>query len=322
MRRPDLVVIGTSIDSHIDAVLAALPRSVVVCRLDVDRFPTARSLTLTPCDDRRVVFRDEAATWLLDACPVAWFRRLGQPGLDPRVRGSQRSFALEETEQTLAGALDLINPQRWVNAYWPARRAAIKPWQYHVIGSLGIPFPPTVVSNDASTVREWAAGQQLLYKTLSSPLLEPDAETRQFVFTSPAGEADLRDDSAIALTPCQFQVPVAPQYELRITTIGRRHIAVRIDHDPWDATEPSDWRAHPGRLSHSTYDLPGFVVDQLDALMAALDLQYGASDWIVNTDGTHTILEVNPHGAWRWLEDVLPHLGITAAIAAELRATL
>ncbi len=322
MRRPDLVVIGTSIDSHIDAVLAALSDSVAVCRLDIDRFPIAESLTVTPCDEHRVVFCDEATTWLLDECPVAWFRRLGQPGLSPRVRGPQRAFALEEIEQTLVGALDLIKPQRWINAYWPTRRAAVKPWQYHVIKSLGMPFPGTMITNDAAAVRRWSTDQPLVYKTLSSPLLEPDAELRRFVFTSPVGETDLHDDSAIALTPCQFQVPVTPQYELRITTIGKRHIAVRIDHEPWDATEPSDWRAHPRRLKHSLYDIPDEVVAQLDALMVALDLQYGASDWIVNTEGSHIMLEVNPHGAWRWLEDVLPHTRITAAIAAELSATL
>ena len=68
----------------------------------------------------------------------------------------------------------------------------------------------------------------------------------------------------------------------------------------------------------TTYDLPSTVRHQLDNLMAALNLEYGASDWIVEDDGRHVLLEVNPHGAWLWLEHEIADLGITDAIAEAL----
>lgn len=52
--------------------------------------------------------------------------------------------------------------------------------------------------------------------------------------------------------------------------------------------------------------------------MDALSLDFGASDWIVDREGEHMLLEINPHGAWLWLEDELPNLGISRALAAAL----
>jgi glutathione synthase/RimK-type ligase-like ATP-grasp enzyme len=74
--------------------------------------------------------------------------------------------------------------------------------------------------------------------------------------------------------------------------------------------------ARPSRtFSNSIYDLPVEVADQLTKLLAALGLEYGASDWIVTSDGRHVLLEVNPHGAWLWLDNEIDTLDITGALA-------
>ena len=326
MQHPDVLVIGTSVDSHVAAVLDRLPPGLAVCRLDVDRFPVGQHLTLRPGGRPRARLDSDGGSWGLDGVPVAWFRRLGKPGLDPRVPEEHRAFALGEVEQALTGALDLIEPQHWINEYWSARRAAVKLWQFEVIIRLGIPNAELLVTNSGAAVREWTLGSddRLVYKSLNSPLIESGDGTtpRRFVFTSPVTSEDLRDDRAISLAPCQFQRLLTPKYELRVTTIGRRHIAVRIDHETWDSQESSDWRAHPERLAFCAYELPTAVSRQLNDLMTALRLDYGASDWIVEEDGRHVLLEVNPHGAWLWLERELPGLGISDAIADELVAKI
>ena len=48
--------------------------------------------------------------------------------------------------------------------------------------------------------------------------------------------------------------------------------------------------------------------------MDALDLQYGALDYVLTPDGQFVFLEINPNGQWLWLDDMLS-LGITTAIA-------
>jgi hypothetical protein len=265
--------------------------------------------------------------------PAAWFRRLGKPGLDERVHPDQRAFALGEIEQALAGTLSVLEPVSWLNEYWATRRAAVKLWQFQLIASLGIAYSPVIVSNDPTAVRSWMrrAGPSV-YKSLHSPLLERggDVSPRRFVFTSPVrpedlsaheellGSGVLNEDAALALTPCQFQRRLDPAYELRVTSVDHRHFAVRLDHRPWPSQEASDWRAHPEKVEWRPYELPAEVTTQLDSLMDALSLDYGASDWVVDHDGEHVLLEVNPHGAWLWLEDELPGLGISQAIADAL----
>lgn len=85
MRRPHVLVIGTSVDAHVAAVTDRLPGDIVVCRLAVDQYPRSLQLTIRPGDRPRVVLNDGDDEWQLDGVPVAWFRRLGQPGLDERT---------------------------------------------------------------------------------------------------------------------------------------------------------------------------------------------------------------------------------------------
>ncbi len=242
-------------------------------------------------------------------------------------RPDQRAFALGEVEQALAGAFSVLEPGSWLNEYWAARRAAVKLWQFQVIASLEIPHASLIVSNAPDVVVDWIRRTgPAVYKSLHSPLLEHGDERtpRRFVFTSPVAVEDLTESeglsvaSAVSLTPCQFQRRLEPAYELRVTSIDGRHFAVRVDHDPWSPDEASDWRAHPTKVKWRSYELPAEVARQLDLLMDALSLDFGASDWIVDRDGEHVLLEINPHGAWLWLEDELSNLGISRAIADAL----
>jgi D-alanine-D-alanine ligase-like ATP-grasp enzyme len=52
--------------------------------------------------------------------------------------------------------------------------------------------------------------------------------------------------------------------------------------------------------------------------MRELDLQFGTSDWIIDESGVHHLLEVNPHGAWLWLDELVPSAGITKMVASQL----
>jgi D-alanine-D-alanine ligase-like ATP-grasp enzyme len=49
--------------------------------------------------------------------------------------------------------------------------------------------------------------------------------------------------------------------------------------------------------------------------MRQLNLQFAASDFIVDKAGTTWFLESNPNGAWGWLESFVPDLAITDSIA-------
>ncbi|MFF9980342.1 MvdC/MvdD family ATP grasp protein [Streptomyces erythrochromogenes] len=312
----DLLVIGTSIDPHIDAVLDELPPFVRVVRFDVDRFPRDHRLTVHPTSAASRLVVDEATD--VTNPGVVWFRRLGAPGLPDGIPQKYRRFSLGEAEQALEGLLGLVRPRAWINEYWATRRAANKPYQYRCAVQAGLSVPETVITNDPLAAKEWlGAVPDAIAKTLHSPMVTHDDsdDGRSFAFTRRLTQEDRYALDDVATTPCQFQPSVAKAFELRVTSIGGRHHAVRID-----AAEGGcdDWRPVAADCSYTPYELDGPTQRSLTRLLSTLGIQYAASDFIVTPDGNVVFLESNPHGAWLWLEERVPNLGASRAIAEHI----
>lgn len=321
---PDVVVVGTSIDPHIEAVLKNLTQGTCVRRINVDQYPAEHRLSiLESCGQLAVEANTDEVPWSLTGAETIWFRRLGKPDIDRTLPEEIRKFAGGEAEETLVGALSVARPKRWLNEYWATRRAANKPFQYSIARAVGLTTPQTLITSDPLTARSFLsemAPQQSIYKTLHSPVIElASHEQRGFIFTSVLEPADLADLPRLKTAPCQFQELVEVDHELRVTSISDNHTCVRIDGAPKDS-KVRDWRAEGAKVAYSHGYLPPEIQAKLSELMMRLGIQFGASDWIVTPDGQFIFLEINPHGAWLWLEQALPTLEISASIASFLEA--
>lgn len=83
--------------------------------------------------------------------------------------------------------------------------------------------------------------------------------------------------------------------------------------------DDQSWRADYDSLRYEATDVPEAVRRGVLALMGALGLRFGALDFLVDLQGTHHFLEVNPNGQWGWIE-VATGMPIAAAIADALEA--
>jgi glutathione synthase/RimK-type ligase-like ATP-grasp enzyme len=112
-----------------------------------------------------------------------------------------------------------------------------------------------------------------------------------------------------------FQEKVPKALELRATVVGGRVFTASIDSQA-HAEARTDWRRQGLELERAwqPYQLPPEVEVALLRLMDRFGLNYGASDFIVQPDGAHVFLEVNPGGEFFWL-DRAPGLGISGALA-------
>lgn len=63
-----------------------------------------------------------------------------------------------------------------------------------------------------------------------------------------------------------------------------------------------DWRADYNALSYERIKPPAHVTAGMARYLDALDLNYGAFDFVVAPDGVWWALECNPNGQWLWLE--------------------
>jgi len=99
-----------------------------------------------------------------------------------------------------------------------------------------------------------------------------------------------------------FQEEIAKARELRVVAVRGELFVGALDASR-SATGAVDWRrSDPAECRWEPDTLPEDQARALRALLASLELEYGAVDLIRTPDGRHVFLEVNPAGEWGMLE--------------------
>ena len=109
---------------------------------------------------------------------------------------------------------------------------------------------------------------------------------------------------------------VEKDFELRVTVVGEKVFACRIDSQTLtDDTGKIDWRqGYEHGMKQSAFDLPEDIADKCREYLLCLGLNFGCFDFIVTPSGKFVFLECNPNGQWLWVEDATG-LKISEAIA-------
>ena len=146
----------------------------------------------------------------------------------------------------------------------------------------------------------------------------PDGEAYA-IYTTRVEAGDLADDAALAACPALYQEEIPKAYELRVTVVGERVLACRIDSAAVEAARV-DWRA-AGRdaVPHTAVELDEPLAARCRALTRRLGLRMAGLDLIVTPAGEAVFLELNAAGQWAWIEEATG-LPIAAALADELLA--
>jgi len=230
---------------------------------------------------------------------VVWFRRPGNPFEETaaavRPPAAVQRFVTEQWATWLE-ALELAPGCRWVNHPEPSARFENKIRQLRLAGELGFTVPRTLVSNDPSRIREFVAARKTVAKALFAPLLEGETEDR-FVFAEVVGSDDLGDANALRAAPVIFQEAILPKVDYRVTVVGDRIFAVRIDL-PLGAV---DWRVHQRDVIFTRVELPAEVAQRCLQFVRRAGLVFGAID-LLERHGAWYFLEINPSGEWGWLQ--------------------
>lgn len=302
----DLLIIGTSKDAHIDRVIKFIDKKIRAHRLDIDRFPTEISISIFIEKGEHTFAMIDKATGVcvnLKNSKAVWFRRIGMPIIDKSiVIPAHKTFALSEAEHLISCLPLFLEKAEWVSDFYATKSASIKPYQLRIAAETGLTIPSTLISNDPSAVlgksKKW---RRSIYKTLSTPNINYN-NGRSIIYTRSLSPSDFDNIDAVRYCPCQFQPNIPKKFELRITYIGGKFFPVAI-YSQEHKTSKVDWRAGMDLIEYKEHTIPNEVKDLIAQLMKRLGLRYGAIDMIVTPDERHVFLEVNPHGAWGWLED-------------------
>lgn len=214
-------------DLTADAVIGELRRRPVrVARLDIGDFPAR--LRLTACLASGWQGRLEADGMSVELADVGsvYYRRPSQFSFPAGLSDGDEVFARSEARLGFGGVLAALDAL-WINDPMRAAVAEYKPLQLRTAAQCGLTVPPTLVSNNAVTVDEFAAEHgPVVCKTLSSVVLSEGGQPR-VVFTTRVDPVSI-DPAELAATAHLFQQQVPKAFEARVTMVAGEPYAVAI----------------------------------------------------------------------------------------------
>ena len=268
-------------------------------RLNTDLFPTEIKATFDPHSG--LLLESDAGTVHSSEIMSVWYRRNVNATLPDHLNQYDQEFCVRESRNFLEGTLQSIQTSRWLSdpaAIWRAER---KPYQLSIASQLGFTVPRTLITNEETAARRFAACRQLVAKAVSSGYIDSPLGYRA-MFTTELSSSDLEDLSGLGLSPVTFQEKIQKVSDIRVTVVGEELFAAEIlsqNH----SSSATDWRATADPdLEHRVHILPTQLGQLCLRLVERLGLEFGAIDLALNTDGTYTFFEINPNGEWLWLQ--------------------
>jgi len=306
-----ILVLSNTFDPHVAAVEIELrKKGQQYLRLDTDTLDKRSSVRFAvgPSPTPQVRISCGGQCLELSEITAVWYRRPELPAFSYWSSSDARQFARHETQAVIDNLVALLDLQgvRWLSRPEAIRRAGNKIRQLADARQLGFEVPPTLVSRDSDEIREFAGNHaNTIAKLVSKGVPRtPNIEDQYTVFTTLLSAVDLANDAKLAACPAQYQLYVEKAFEVRVTVVGSRVLACRIDSQASDKTR-TDWRNYDlQHTPHSVYLLDDSIADKCRALVKLYDLAFGAIDLIVTPEGQTVFLELNPNGQWLWLAEL------------------
>jgi hypothetical protein len=319
---PTVVILSCPQDLHAHAMCEALERKGARARfVYTPDFPSRLGLSIAVTAQGTDLYAHGPVREPFGReCTGVWYRRPYFGKTPEDLDEEDRKVVERESRDLRLSFFDLLCPSAlWVNPLDSTFRERCKPSQLVIAKQCGFSIPPTLVSNDPQEIRSFVEGLAgaAVYKTFNA-----------LVPTSVVTPDMLADDEALRWTPGIYQGLVEKEHELRVTVVGHRMFATKIDSQA-TARGKIDWREaqwqRPGvrcDLAFRRATLPPQVRQACRRLMRALSLVYGAIDLIVTPRGEYVFLEVNPSGQFLWVDHAVgfPILDAMAEMLMQGRA--
>lgn len=324
-----LLVLTDRFDAHADRVLQEVEArgGVDFFRLDLDVESLEQTFLTFPVGSEDWVIRQHNRQVRRIDVRGVWLRRasIEQSAIAVRSEGVDAATVkiwLGEWRSVLVWVVQSLGRVPWFPPLRESLRAESKLLQARSAFNAGLTMPATLVTNDREAALEFAKGAKygVAVKSLAQDFFDVEgAKLGLFVNRVDGEDLQCIADGREAPICLQYYQPKA--YEVRVTTVGKRHFACRIDSQRSSATEV-DWRRYDlPRTPHAAIDLPEEVSNSLSKLLCELGLPFGASDFIVTPSGDWLFLEVNPNGQWLWIQQLVG-LPIAQAITDALAELL
>jgi glutathione synthase/RimK-type ligase-like ATP-grasp enzyme len=320
-----VLIVTNSEDLHADLVAERI-RSLgqAPFRLDLDDYPAGYelgyvfsggrwegSLVRTASGDS-ISLQDVGAIWMRKRASYRY--RSGD------LTAHEKAHSDAETEHMLLGILRSLDC-RWMSHPDAVRGSHWKPEQLGRAARMGFAVPESLMTNVRAEVDRFSAAAEhgIVFKALSSILdaaasVGPEEALSRGVPTTLIGAEHEEMLDSVAELPCFFQHYVPKRHELRVTVVGESVYAARI-HSQDDPRTATDWRDMSAEIRYEAEALAPEVERLCLDFVHSYGLTYGAIDLVVTPSGEHVFLENNPVGQFLFVEQLVPELDMTGAVA-------
>ena len=315
-------------DLHADMVLAkAAGGGGEPFRINLDEFPANFAVALQfGAPERRgtLTHLPSGDTLPVSDVGAVWMRKKADFhfGAEP-LAAQEKAYAEAEAEHIMFSLLHSLDCY-WMSHPLALRGALWKGEQLVRASRMGFSVPPSIITNRRAEVEAFrrSAPHGIIFKTLSSVSLGAEQVSRDDRIAGSLGTTLITDDHEEALEaveelPCLFQHHVPKRHELRVTVIGDEVFAARI-HSQDDPRTATDYRDFSAEILYEAATLAPELERRCVDFLRSYGLTFGAIDIIVTPEGDHVFLENNPVGQFLFVEQLVPELDMTGALARAL----
>jgi glutathione synthase/RimK-type ligase-like ATP-grasp enzyme len=227
-----------------------------------------------------------------------WYRRTKLPELSAE-NAAEKIYLLNETDVFMQNLFAIIDA-KWLSEPGAVNQAENKLLQLSLAKKIGFMIPETLVTTDRKVLQSFTGSHR---KTIIKPIgrgrIDYPGNTSKLIYTSLLTREVIDKMDTLELTPAIYQEYIEKSYELRITVVGEDVFAASVDSQS-EKEAAVDWRKK--KMKFEFYKLPEKLKEKCLAMTKALNISYGAFDFIRSTSGEYYFLEVNPNGQWVWIE--------------------
>jgi len=300
----DLIfLLGRSNDPHIESLSRELNKidenHVIIDRIDLqDSFNVKfnNGEVKSEINIRGKVYR-------LDKIKSVWNYSPIQVVMSRKINKKMSKFVREEWIEGIVSLWNIMDG-RWVNDPNALINASNRLGQLRLAADVGLQTPKTLITNDKNRFLDFFndCKSNIVAKTLHGSEGVPH---NGMIYTTKILRKDLQYADKLVYAPCIFQEHIPKKTELRITIIGNTLKVAEIQSQRSRKTM-HDWRRYDTftKTPYRKATIPMDEAHKLLRLMKALNLEFGAVDMIKTPNNELVFLEINPNGAWLWIEQL------------------
>jgi len=252
---------------------------------------------------------------------AAWLRRVHWPSRTQiEVAKEDSKYVFDEGRKYFDNVIERLSRSscHFLNPRASTIRGEMKVEQLDACYELGIKFPETLISSDPDEIRAFVHQ----HRTVAVKPIDvhtwklPDGGSLMtYTNTITAADIDGISDESLMACPVIYQRCIQKSYDVRVVAVGDKVFACRLN-TPAGTTDLHPFQG-TDELTFSRMEAPAPMVKAMLSLTNHFSLQLASSDFVVDETGEFYFLDLNPGGAFLFVE-FHTRYPITAHVAALL----